>query len=376
MQTKIHKLSFPDSKRILMTSDIHGHATGLEALLKKAGFNEQDMLVIVGDIVEKGPESLKTLRLIMKLVQSGNTYAMLGNVDLWRLEHLLSEDTSVQQELLNYSLKASKWWSTSFLGELCQEIGVTLSAEMNTQDVFRRLRIHFKEEFSFLANLPTILETQRMIFVHGGIPHENVDTLAETDCYPLLKRDHFLLEGHSFQKYVVVGHWPVALYCKAFACHNPIIDEQQHIICLDGGCGLKEDGQLNLLAFSDWKSDAFTLYTWDDMPVITAIDAQEASEKSCYIPWERDRPQVTVLEQNQQTSRILFNEPEMEIPSDFIFCENEISYVHSISDYHLEVHPGDRLSLVFSHPYGSYVKKDGIVGWYKGRSQQENAGRF
>ena len=149
MQTKIHKLSFPDSKRILITSDIHGHATSLEALLKKAGFNEQDMLVIVGDIVEKGPESLRTLRLIMKLVQSGNTYAMLGNVDLWRLEHLLSEDTSVQQELLNYSLKASKWWSTSFLGELCQEIGVTLSAEMNTQDVFRRLRIHFKEEFSF-----------------------------------------------------------------------------------------------------------------------------------------------------------------------------------------------------------------------------------
>lgn len=369
MQTKIHKLTLPDSKRILMISDIHGHATGFETLLKKAGFCKQDILIIVGDIVEKGPESLKALRMIMKLVQSGNTYALLGNVDLWRLEHLLSEEASVQQELLNYSLKATKWWNTSFLGELCQEIGVNLSAEMNTQDVFHRLRIHFKEEFSFLYNLPTVLETQRMIFVHGGIPHENLDSFAGTDCYSLLKRDCFLHEGHSFQKYVVVGHWPVALYCKTFACHNPIIDEQQHIICLDGGCGLKEDGQLNLLSFPDWQSDAFKLYTWDELPVITAFDAQAASVDSRYIPWERERPQVKLLEQKQQTSRILFEGHEMELPSDFVSCENGICYVRSISDYHLEIQPGDQLSLVFSHPYGSYVKKEGVAGWYKGRCQ-------
>ena len=54
------KITLPQNKRILAVSDIHGHRAWLEKLLKKVRFTSDDVLFIVGDIVEKGPESLNT----------------------------------------------------------------------------------------------------------------------------------------------------------------------------------------------------------------------------------------------------------------------------------------------------------------------------
>lgn len=369
MQTTIQRVQFPDDRRILMISDLHGHTSGLRALLEEAGFSEQDVLVIVGDFVEKGPESLQTIRYVMELSRKHTVYPLMGNVDLWRVECLFSDDPAVQLDMVAYSLKALKWWSSSFLGELCEELGVALSMEMDTQAVFSRIRTHFEKELSFLSHLPTILETQRMIFVHGGIPHERLDELEGTPAHPLMKRDHFMEEGLSFQKYVVVGHWPVALYSQSHPCSNPVIDRTRHIISLDGGCGVKSDGQLNLLSIPCWQSEAFEYRTWNSLPVITALEAQEASADYGYIRWGDH--QVEVLESMGDKARILHHGREMLVPSDFLWEDKGRIYCDDYTDYRLPVSPGDRLSLLRTLPNGCYVKKDGMTGWYMGRYQSE-----
>lgn len=367
MITTVKRVQLPDNRRILMVSDIHGHTEGLRALLAQADFSAQDILIIVGDLVEKGPDSLGTLRQIMELCRDYTVYPLLGNVDLWRLERLLSDETAMQQHLLRYSIKAQRWWNVSFLGELCAEIGVPLTADMDTQTVFPQLRRHFAEELAFLSGLPTVLETQNMIFVHGGIPHENLDALAGQDCQPLLKRDHFLSDGLSFHKYVVVGHWPVALYSQSYPCANPIIDRERRIICLDGGCGLKDDGQLNLLCLADWQSEDFTLCAWNSLPTITALDAQEASAASGYIRWGDH--EVTLLAQNGDMARVLHHDREMDVPASFLYEQDGKTLCNDITNYRLPVSPGDVLSLVLTMPHGCYVKKAGVTGWYMGRYQ-------
>ena len=45
--------------RIIAVSDIHGHAHYLEGVLKKANYSVKDTLVVVGDLIDKGPYSLK-----------------------------------------------------------------------------------------------------------------------------------------------------------------------------------------------------------------------------------------------------------------------------------------------------------------------------
>ena len=62
---KVIRQEIAPGRRILVTSDIHGHLNHLKRVLNKAKFCVDDLLVIVGDVIEKGPESLKTLRYVM-----------------------------------------------------------------------------------------------------------------------------------------------------------------------------------------------------------------------------------------------------------------------------------------------------------------------
>ena len=80
---KIQRPDFDKTKRVLVTSDIHGNLPYLKGLLKKVGFCEDDILIINGDFLEKGPLSLETLRYIMELAKKGNVYPVMGDCDDW-----------------------------------------------------------------------------------------------------------------------------------------------------------------------------------------------------------------------------------------------------------------------------------------------------
>ena len=70
---------------IYLVGDIQGCYSELKALLKQVAFNQEiDQLYLAGDLVARGPDSLKTLRFIKSLGQSAKI--VLGNHDL----HLLA----------------------------------------------------------------------------------------------------------------------------------------------------------------------------------------------------------------------------------------------------------------------------------------------
>ena len=54
MKAVVKQVEFPAGRRILVISDIHGNLPWFQALLAKAGFSREDILVLVGDLVEKG----------------------------------------------------------------------------------------------------------------------------------------------------------------------------------------------------------------------------------------------------------------------------------------------------------------------------------
>lgn len=65
--------------------DIQGCYSQLLALLKKINFNKNDKLWLTGDIVNRGPESLQTLRFIKELNENHQAILVLGNHDLGML---------------------------------------------------------------------------------------------------------------------------------------------------------------------------------------------------------------------------------------------------------------------------------------------------
>lgn len=372
MKATVRRASFPDGRRILMLSDPHGHADGLRALLKKAGLSRKDILVIVGDLLEKGPQSLDTLRLVMALEKEYTVYPLMGNVDLWRWEFLTSDDPGDALKMRDYSLRAREWWGGSFLHDLCGELGVSLCETTDIVSLFPVIRRHFAKELQWLSRLPTILDTPGMTFVHGGLPHERLDELAGTDAFPLLKFDDFYRAGLSFRKFVTVGHWPTVLCSPAYPDFRPIIDRKRRIICLDGACGVKPEGQLNLLIQEDWRSEAFDLMTWDHLPAAVALDGQASSppEKAVYVNW--NQRWITVLRRGEEMSRVDYQGKILDVPNHFLGREDDgRDYCRDATDYVLPVSPGDELKVILPIKRGLYAKKDSAAGWYFGRYEMK-----
>lgn len=365
MDTVIQKVSFPENKRILVLSDPHGHREGVLSLLARAEFSADDILIIVGDLLEKGPDSLGLLRDVMRLSKTHTVYTLMGNVDYWRYLGVMTESESEQKDLVRFSIAARKWWGMSFLEELLHEIGVTLTEDLDTKNVFPRLKEHFIEELSFLANCPAILDTDDMIFVHGGIPHENMDALKNQERHNFLKWDRFLTAGLHFQKTVVVGHWPVTLYSPTFPNAAPLWEKNQNILSIDGGCGVKKEGQINLLIFPSRASKEYDLLTWDGLLTAKALDSQAESADFGYIRWGDD--EVTVLEKGIENARVLHHGKEMTVPSKGLYQTNATWRASEITDYRLPVLPGDTLSVIEETRNGLYAKKGSVTGWYMGK---------
>ncbi len=347
----------PFGRRVLVISDIHGNLPFLQGLLKQVHFSRDDILILLGDMLEKGKQSLELLRYIMELEQTHTVYPICGNCDGLVLRFF--EDENWDQGFFSAYLPAHP---ESTLRQLAAEMNFP-----NWDDLpaFRlAVREHYPEIWSWLKNLPTILETEHYIFVHGGVPSlEHMETLDSWKC---MKNDNFLMQGLSFSKYVVVGHWPVTLYNPQIPSAAPIIDRKRKIISIDGACVLKVDGQLNAFILSDIAGEDWSWQAYDGLPIVTALDRQEPSEDSINIRWGRSR--LELLERGDELSRCLHLESgrEINILNSYIREGPRGMWCEDSTDYRLPVFPGDRLTLVVSTSAGHLCKKDGVTGWYFG----------
>ena len=209
------------------------------------------------------------------------------------------------------------------------------------------LRRTFPWVWDWLRSLPTILESEHLVFVHGGVP--SLDRMEELDAWHCMKNDDYWGQGHSFAhtgKYVVVGHWPVTLYDPRIPSAAPIIDRARHIISIDGGCVLKLDGQLNALIIPEESSPDFSWTAYDGLPTARALDPQAPSEDSLNIRWGRNR--VEVLERGPELSLCRHLETGRVLPilTSYLYDSPEELRCEDSTDYLLPVVPGDCLSIV------------------------------
>lgn len=218
-------------------------------------------------------------------------------------------------------------WNGCFFTDMCNELNIRIKYLSDIPEAKQKIRENFHVELEFLRSLPTIIETQNFIFVHGGLTTADIDSLVGADAFPVLKNNAFIEKKLYFPKYVIVGHWPVTLYGEKIACSNPIINRSQKIISIDGGCGLKRDGQLNAFIIPDINSTDFSFESYDDLPVNIAITPQEASLNSVNIRYTDNK--IKILEK------------------------------------------GDELSIIKKTSRGYLVKKNGISGWYRGKLKNE-----
>lgn len=355
---KVIHPTFSAGRRIVAISDIHGNLPFLKNLLHKISFSPDDILVLVGDILEKGQHSLSLLRYVMQLSATHTVYPLRGNCD-GIVAQFFETQRMDQSFFADYLPKHPE----STICQMAQEGGFF---QLEDLPLLRsNLRAAFANEWQWLRALPDILETEHLVFVHGGVPSlENMHQLARWSC---LKNDDFLGQNRSFDKWVIVGHWPVTLYRADIPSAAPIILQERKIISIDGACVLKLDGQLNALIIDDEQSQQFSWQAWDGLPVYKALDAQAGSTDSINIRWGRSR--IEVLERGEELSlcRHVESGRILQILNRYLHEDVQGVWCEDATDYALAVQRGDSLSLVASTKSGYLCKKDGVTGWYYGR---------
>ena len=352
----IQNLNLGADRRILCISDVHGNLTYLQGLLEQVRFSPDDVLMLLGDLLEKGPRSLDTLRYVVELSKTHEVHMVSGNCDWWL--PLMYEFGTPEGNLWYINNKPF-----CLARQMCAELGIEVSEHMDYPAMRDAITAHYREEFAFLAAMPEIIETPHYTFVHGGLPEGDPSGWSAWEC---MKYNHFLTTDRRFDKWVIVGHWPVMLYHENRVEANPIIDREKRIASIDGGCVLKDDGQLNALIIPRDGSEEFSFEAWDPFPEARVLSAQRASERSWYIRW--GDAQVRVLERGAEFSRVrhIRTGYEMEVLTKYLYGDGEECTVNDCTDYVLSLRPGDTVRVVEETSRGYFVKHKGVSGWYFG----------
>ena len=166
--------------KIWIIGDIHGYKKTLDALVKKLELKDNDLMICLGDMVDRGPESLEVLELFMR---KNNYFSLKGNH-----EEMLQIDWKKTNGDSNYSKDG--FWSTSSL--------LTRSRMLSALE--------------FISSLPTELVLEKFRLVHAGyrdMPYSN-DLELQTDNERLWSRDIFDV-SYPFDalRTIIVGHTTV-----------------------------------------------------------------------------------------------------------------------------------------------------------------------
>lgn len=76
------------NKRVYVVSDIHNDADGFKELLRQIGFTSEDILIINGDVFDRGE---KPVELYFEILKYPNIYVIQGNHDVWVAREILEK---------------------------------------------------------------------------------------------------------------------------------------------------------------------------------------------------------------------------------------------------------------------------------------------
>jgi serine/threonine protein phosphatase 1 len=193
----------PPNQRIIAIGDIHGCLTALATLIGMLDLREGDLLVTLGDYVDRGPDTRHVLDQMVELFDAGRVIPLRGNHELM----MMRARDSVSEE---------RFWR-SFGGDDALESYSTADRQGRLQDVPDR---HWR----FMASdCRDWYETDEFIFVHAGVnPWIPLEQQIEDDLFWRTFADRPHLSG----KLVICGH---------SVQQSGVPKNLGHTVCIDTG---------------------------------------------------------------------------------------------------------------------------------------------
>ena len=186
-----------DYKRILAVGDIHGMYGKLIALMEKVKFNpEQDLLIFLGDYIDRGPQSLQCLDYVMALNKQypDRVIPLLGNHEVMCLNYY---DYELHKRSLmdNFGKQMVLVWLDS--------------GGKDTYRQFKNLkRAELYKRLWWMRKLPNHYQIGDYYFCHAGI-QPFIPLMKQREADLLWMREGFFKLYDGRHGTIVVGHTPV-----------------------------------------------------------------------------------------------------------------------------------------------------------------------
>ena len=191
--------------------DIHGNFLALEDLLAKVTptIGEGDVLVLLGDYIDRGPDTRGCLDRIVRLKEEAKygVVTLLGNHEAWMLRSLRDPTCHIWILALQ-SFATIRSYSTEAAAVLDREIE-RLGPRLIAEGLPLPYRAFFdsmpSSHLALLENLQPYHRTEDVVCVHGGILHGI--PLHLQDPQTLVWGPDDFPDGYHGEDAVVYGHW-------------------------------------------------------------------------------------------------------------------------------------------------------------------------
>ncbi|WP_162428133.1 metallophosphoesterase family protein [Pontibacter pudoricolor] len=218
-------------------TDVHGCAQTLKALvLGQLKLQKQDELYILGDLVNKGPDSKGVIDFIIHLQkQHHNVKCLRGNHD-----QMLLKAATKGESALNLSSPEKEL--------VLQSFGI---------HDFEKLPPKY---LTFLDKLPYYLELPDYFLVHAGFDFKQDDIFKDKEAM-LNIRDYKTVPAKLNNKRLLHGHTPAALHAiKKSVAHG------SYSLNLDAGCVYYKNASYGNLIALDLDSQELYIQPNEDRP--------------------------------------------------------------------------------------------------------------
>ncbi|WP_036094968.1 metallophosphoesterase [Leptotrichia trevisanii] len=193
---KIEKINESDYNRIFIMSDIHGQYDLFLKMLGKIDLKREDLLVIMGDICDRGEESYEIYMKYMKMIKLGyNLKFILGNHEDMLLEDL-ENDYPIRYETEYSVFRNSKYFKKKSIKDWHEE----------------NFLVEIEWLVKWLEDSPLVILGNENIFVHAGLDLQTALVEQERETVLWTREEFWLMENVELEEYrgknIYFGHTP------------------------------------------------------------------------------------------------------------------------------------------------------------------------
>ena len=211
MQRDIPSHTFIDESaysRIVIVGDIHGYNEPVEEMINKIDVSENDLLIFIGDYIDRGPASKQVVDYLITFKQMNkNTLFLKGNHEDMMLGSMGTP--AVVMDVNTWLYNGGSTTLASY-GMNRKEI-YRLTSVWDDSERFQMMKDFIPEShIDFFLDLQMFIESEHYFFCHAGINPYNTIYEGKMNTYDLLwMRDHIYSDVTRWEKIVVCGHTPL-----------------------------------------------------------------------------------------------------------------------------------------------------------------------